>query len=71
MEFIKKIWNKIKFLLKYLGNGKKSEYNNDIEFKKNDTRNSYNNNIRNVNGKVNIVNGDGEINIVNGEQVQQ
>ena len=30
MEFIKKIWNKIKFLLKYLGNGKKSEYNTNI-----------------------------------------
>ena len=45
MEFIKKIWNKIKFLLKYLGNGKKTEYNTDIEFKKNDRRHSYNNQI--------------------------
>lgn len=69
MEFIKKIWNKIKFLLKYLGNGKKSEYNTNIEFKKNDTINSYNNNIIQNNGKINIVTG--EKSIVNEEQMEQ
>ena len=69
MEFIKNIWNKIKFLLKYLGNGKKTEYNTDIEFKKNDRRHSYNNKIKNNTGDFKIYNG--EINIVNGEQVQQ
>ncbi len=69
MEFIKKIWNKIKFLLKYLGNGKKSEYNTNIEFKKNDTINSYNNNIIQNNGKINIVTG--EKSIVNDEQMEQ
>lgn len=68
MEFIKKIWNKIKFLLKYLGNGKKSEYNTNIEFKKNDTINSYNNNIIQNNGKINIVTG--EKSIVNDEQME-
>lgn len=69
MEFIKKIWNKIKFLLKYLGNGKKSEYTTNIEFKKNDTINSYNNNIIQNNGKINIVTG--EKSIVNDEQMEQ
>lgn len=69
MEFIKKIWIKIKFLLKYLGNGKKSEYTTNIEFKKNDTINSYNNNIIQNNGKINIVTG--EKSIVNDEQMEQ
>jgi len=69
MEFIKKIWNKIKFLLKYLGKEKNSEYNNNIEFKKNDTINSYNNNIIQNTGEINIVTG--EKSIVNDEQMEQ
>ena len=50
MGFIKKIWNKIKFLLKYLGNGKKTEYNTDI---KNNTGD-----FKIYNGEINIVNGE-------------
>lgn len=69
MEFIKKMWNIIKFVLEFLGNGKKSECNTNIEFKKNDIINSYNNNIIQNNGKINIVTG--EKSIVNDEQMEQ